>query len=380
MQLKQLLESGVETPFFYYDINLLDSTLSTLKSEADKYDFHVHYAMKANVNIPILKQVKSHGLGADCVSGNEIARALEAGFRPDEIVFAGVGKTDREINFALDKNIFCFNVESLQELEVINELASKAGKVAPVAVRLNPDIDAQTHEYITTGKGSNKFGIGIEVFLKNLDQILAFKHLNLLGMHFHVGSQVLELSVFNDLCTVLNDLQNTLEARGVIFKHLNVGGGLGINYEDPEKDPVPNFAKYFALFNQCLERKEGQEIHFELGRSIVGQCGKLLTKVLYTKVGVSADFAVVDAGMTELMRPALYQAYHHMKAIGKTKDIKKYHVVGPICESSDFLGKNVDLPTVERGDIIQVDSVGAYGQVMSSQYNLRDLAKAYYSS
>lgn len=395
---------NIPTPFYYYDVEVLNNTLQQLKTEADRYGFIVHYALKANTNAPVLKAVKHFGLGADCVSGNEVKRAIESGFKPEHIVFAGVGKSDAEINIALDNSIFCFNCESLHELEIINELAAIKNKTASIALRINPNVNANTHKYITTGLEENKFGINAWEFEKVTQALKTFNNIRLVGLHFHIGSQITDLTAFKSLCLKINEIQEWFEQRKIVIENLNVGGGLGVNYHEPDTTMIPDFKAYFKLFNDFLEVRKGQKVHFELGRSIVAQCGTLISRVLYIKNGINTNFAILDAGMTELMRPALYQAYHKIENISKMENgspmengsqvesvektssishhpstIYKYDVVGPICESSDCFGKAVSLPETKRGDIIAIRTAGAYGEVMSSAYNLRDRVKAFYS-
>ncbi len=379
MSLDKTILPAVSTPYYWYDEALLEKTLDLVKAEADRYGFHVHYAVKANANLRILQKINSYGFGADCVSGNEVSRSLEAGFAADKVVFAGVGKSDEEILTGLENDIFCFNVESIPELEVLNELAEKAGKTAQVALRINPNVKAATHKYITTGLEENKFGINMWEMEKLLEVLASLKSVNLLGLHFHIGSQIRDLQSFKGLCIRVNEIQQWFYDHQIIVDHINVGGGLGINYVDPDGEPIPDFASYFKLFHELLELRPKQSLHFELGRSIVGQCGTLITKVLYVKNGVNTDFAIVDAGMTELIRPALYQAQHKIQNISSAGEVKKYDVVGPICESSDCFGKALDLPSTQRGDLLAIRSAGAYGEVMVSEYNLRTRVKAYYS-
>jgi diaminopimelate decarboxylase len=371
--------SQLETPYYYYDTDVLHRTLQTVTEEAAKYSFHVHYAMKANANKRILSIINSYGLGADCVSGGEVQAAIEAGFPASRVVFAGVGKADWEINMGLDHNIFCFNVESIPELEVINELAAVKGKVARIALRINPNVKADTHHYITTGKEENKFGIALCDFDKVVDVALASPHIKLIGIHFHIGSQILEMNNFAGLCSRVNELQDQLAKRNIVLEHVNVGGGLGIDYHHPSGEPIPDFASYFKTFKSMLKLRDGQTLHFEPGRSVVGQCGNLITKVLYIKEGVNKNFAIVDAGFTELIRPALYQAFHKIENITSEAPVEKYDVVGPICESSDCFGKDVELNGSRRGDLLALRSAGAYGEIMASQYNLRKLPKSYFS-
>lgn len=370
---------NIETPFYFYDMDVLKQTLKTVKDETKKYGFVQHYAVKANANRKILEIIATEGLGADCVSGNEVKAAVNAGFPASKIVFAGVGKTDKEINLALDLNIFCFNVESLPELEVINELAAKKGKIAQVALRINPNVDAHTHEYITTGLNENKFGFNMAHLDTVIEKLSQLKSIKLIGIHFHIGSQIEDIQVFKPLCEKVNDLQIYFEQKGIKLEHINVGGGLGIDYENPNEHPLPDFKDYFDLFHTNLKLREGQTLHFELGRSIVGQCGSLITRVVYIKEGETKKFAIVDAGMTDLIRPALYQAYHKIENISSNLPIQKYDIVGPICESSDFFAKDYELNETQRGNLLALRSAGAYGEIMASQYNCREIPKAYFS-
>ena len=369
---------GIETPFYYYDTELLRDTLRAINTEAGKYEgFCVHYAVKANANPKLLNVICQAGLGADCVSGGEIRAAVNAGFPSSKIVFAGVGKTDKEIELGLDKNIFCFNVESVPELEVINSLAAGKGKVANVAFRINPDVGAHTHANITTGLAENKFGIAMDDMEDVIRRALAMSNVKFVGLHFHIGSQILDMGDFVALCNRVNDLQNMLEARKVVVENINVGGGLGIDYTHPNRVPVPDFKSYFSTYARHLKLRKGQKLHFELGRSVVGQCGSLMTRVLYVKQGTVKQFAIVDAGMTDLIRPALYQAYHKIENISCDASPKTYDVVGPICESSDVFAKAVDIDECHRGDLLAIRSAGAYGEIMASQYNCRPLPKGY---
>ena len=370
----------IATPFYYYDGDLLRETLNTVKKEAGKYDkFCVHYAIKANANPKILNIIRENGLGADCVSGGEIKAAIKAGFPSNKIVYAGVGKTDDEINLGLDYDIFCFNVESVPELEVINELAQAKGKIARVAFRINPDVGAHTHANITTGLAENKFGISMQDMDRVIDLAQEMKNVKFVGLHFHIGSQILDMGDFVALCNRINELQQKLFNRQIIVEHINVGGGLGIDYAHPNRQPIPDFAQYFATYHKHLKLRPQQTLHFELGRSIVGQCGSLITKVIYVKQGVNKQFAIVDGGMTDLIRPALYQAYHKIENISSEETPETYDVVGPICESSDVFGKAIDLNKTKRNDLIAIRSAGAYGEIMASGYNCRPLPKGYLS-
>jgi len=368
-----------KTPFYWYDMNLLAQTIDAVKQESGKYGYHIHYAIKANANSKILKTIADAGFGADCVSGNEVKAAADAGFAGDKIVFAGVGKSDDEIIAGLNNNIFSFNVESIPEIEVINELAEKLNKTANIALRINPNVGASTHHYITTGLQENKFGINMWEMEDVIAKLKELGNVKLVGLHFHIGSQITDMQDFKGLCLRVNEIQQWFYARQIIVDHINVGGGLGIDYKHPDENPIPDFKSYFKVFNDFLELRPKQTLHFELGRAIVAQCGSLITRVLYVKRGVKTNFAILDAGMTELIRPALYQATHKIENISSAKEPEKYDVVGPICESSDTFGKAVTLPATFRNDIIVIRSAGAYGEVMASEYNLRTKAKAYYS-
>ena len=367
--------NSIQTPFYYYDKAILQQTLDTINAEAGKYEgYKVHYAVKANVDPALLGIVNASGLGCDCVSGGEVERCLMAGFAPSKIVFAGVGKADWEINMALDANIACFNVESEPELEVIDALAGEKGKLANVALRVNPNVDAHTHKYITTGLSENKFGISMEMLDEVVDKALELRNINLIGLHFHIGSQLLEFEPFEMLCSRINDLQDRFEARGVTFKTINVGGGLGVDYVNPDENLIPDFATFFATYNKNFKLRPGQELHFELGRAVVCQCGSLISRVLYVKKGLNKQFVILDAGMSDLIRPALYQAHHKIENITSTSaETETYDVVGPICESSDCFGTDEVLPVTKRGDLVALRSAGAYGQIMASNYNCRKI-------
>jgi len=368
------------TPFYYYDAELLRNTLRVINDEAHKHEgFCVHYAVKANANPRVLRIIREAGLGADCVSGGEIEAALRAGFPASGIVFAGVGKADWEINLGLDNDIFCFNVESIPELEVINQLAQQRGKTARVAFRLNPNVGAHTHANITTGLAENKFGIDMRDMISVIETAQQMSHIKVVGLHFHIGSQILDMGDFEALCNRINDLQLELERHRVQVEHINVGGGLGIDYQHPNRVPVPDFRAYFDTYAKKLKLRPGQTLHFELGRAVVGQCGTLITRTLYIKKGSIKQFCIVDAGFTDLIRPALYQAYHKIENLSSDEPEETYDVVGPICESTDVFAKQIDLNRCHRGDLLAIRSAGAYGEIMASQYNCRRLPQGYMS-
>jgi diaminopimelate decarboxylase len=371
---------NIPTPFYYYNMELLEDTLNLIKTEASRYGYHIHYAVKANANPKIMKLIQTYGFGADCVSGNEITRSLETGYTADKIVYAGVGKSDREILTALEAGIFCFNCESIPEIELINELAEQTNKTARIAIRINPNVNANTHHYITTGIEENKFGINRWEFESVLETLEQSKNIELIGLHFHIGSQITDLSVFKGLCLRINEIQEWFKEHQILVNHINVGGGFGVDYKCPDENPIPDFVTFFGIFNEFLNLTPNQELHFELGRSVVAQCGSLISKVLYVKNGVNTKFAILDAGMTELLRPALYQAYHKIENISSNGEEDIYDVVGPICESSDCFGKAVSLPSTKRNDFIALRTAGAYGEAMASRYNLRDIADSVFSN
>ena len=370
----------IQTPFYYYDSEVLRTTLNAINSEIQKHEgFVVHYAIKANANPGVLRLIREAGLGADCVSGGEIEAALKAGFASNKIVYAGVGKSDWEINLGLDNDIFSFNVESIPELEVINQLARLKGKVAKVAFRINPNVGAHTHANITTGLAENKFGIAMQDMETVIERATQMENVKFVGLHFHIGSQILDMGDFEALCNRINDLQTQLENHHIRVGNINVGGGLGIDYQHPNRVPVPDFKAYFDTYAKKLKLRPGQTLHFELGRAVVAQCGSLIARTLYIKEGTHKKFCIIDAGMTDLIRPALYQAYHKIEDISSEEPLEAYDVVGPICESSDVFAKQIDLNRAHRGDLIAIRSAGAYGEIMASQYNCRKLPQGYMS-
>ena len=369
----------IDTPFYYYDTALLKATLDAICAAiASQPNYYVHYAMKANANSKLMQLIREAGFGVDCVSGGEIRTAIAEGFAADSIMFAGVGKSDWEIRLALQLGIFSFNVESLAELEVIQELAEQEQRIARVCLRINPDVEAHTHTHIVTGMAENKFGIAWDDMMMVIEKANQYANISLKGLHFHIGSQITDMQDFKDLCERINVIQDQLNAQGVYPEIINVGGGLGVDYYAPSENPIPDFKAYFSVFMDCLQLRDGQSLHFELGRSIVAQCGSLMTRVLYVKQSVDKRFVIVDAGMTELIRPALYGAYHHIENLTSTADkMQKYDVVGPICESSDIFAADFPLPTTQRGDILAIRSAGAYGESMASCYNCRQLPLSY---
>jgi len=369
----------INTPYYLYDMSLLRKTLDAVNKEICGYPYKVHYAVKANGNELILKEISRGGFGADLVSGGEIEAALKAGFLPENMAYAGVGKTDREIELGINSGIYCFNVESMPELEVINAIANGKGVKAGVAIRVNPDIDAHTHRYITTGTAADKFGISLEILENVVHQVLKMPSIHLRGLHFHIGSQITQMRPYEMLCQKVNQLQDKFEQEGIRFELINVGGGLGVDYENPDANPIADFNSFFNVFKQGLKLREGQELHFELGRSIVAQCGSLISKVVFVKENRGKKFIILDAGMTDLIRPALYEAHHKIENISsQSSTIETFDVVGPVCESSDVFGRDEKLPLTNRGDIFAIRSAGAYGESMSNTYNMRRLPPSHF--
>lgn len=370
----------IETPFYLYDINLLRQTLESVMYESNKYNYKVHYAIKANNDDYLLSIIKEYGIGIDCASGNEVRKAIEMGFEPKSIVYAGVGKRDKEIRYAIEQGILAINCESIEELQVVNQLAGEMGKKADIGLRVNPDIDPKTNHCIDTGQADSKFGISYDEILENVEMIQSLKNINIIGIHIHIGSQIRELHVFENMCNKANAIVEKLESLGFSFRIVDVGGGLGINYDVPENEPIPNFASLFAIVHEYLN-VEGKEVHFEFGRSLVGECGELITSVLFNKTTATGRrLLIIDASMTELIRPMLYGSYHNIENITSQEDVyKKYTVVGTACESTDVFDENVSLKKSKRGDLLAIKSAGAYGRSMASQYNMHDLPKAVYS-
>ena len=369
-----------ETPFYLYDVELLRRTLENVTSVASNYGYRIHYAIKANFDARLLEIIREYGLGIDCASGNEIRCAIEAGFDPKSIVYAGVGKRDKELRYAIEQGIMAINCESTEELHVVDALAREAGKVVDVALRINPDIDPKTNHCIDTGQADSKFGISYEDILAGVEDIRSLRNLNVVGMHLHIGSQIRELHVFENMCNKVNAIVDNLTSLGFDLRFVDVGGGLGINYDLPENEPIPNFASLFAIVNSHLN-VGSREVHFEFGRSIVGECGELITRVLFNKTTATGrKLVIVDASMTELIRPALYGSYHNIENITSASDQReKYTIVGTACESTDVFDENISLPLTRRGDLLTIKSAGAYGMSMASRYNLHDLPGAVYS-
>ncbi|MFH1397040.1 MAG: diaminopimelate decarboxylase [Candidatus Omnitrophota bacterium] len=359
------------TPLYVYSYKTLIDHFLKLKTAFREIKPIICYSVKANSNLAILKALVDKGAGLDIVSGGELFRALKAKCPPERIVYASVGKTDREIEEAIKKGILLFNVESLPELENINRVAKKLNKITKVAIRINPDVEANTHHFITTGKITNKFGIDLNNATKILSLRRKLLNINICGLHMHIGSQITKGAPFVQALKKVISFISALQRNGVKLEFLNMGGGLGIIYDQE----TPQTAQEFAAKVLPILKKINLKIIFEPGRFIVGNAGILVTKVLYIKGTPVKKFIIVDAGMNDLIRPALYEAYHNIlpvegigKGIGK---VEKVDVVGPICESGDFLAKDRLLPCVKAGDYLAVMSAGAYGFSMSSNYNSR---------
>ena len=375
----------IATPFYYYDMDLFRRTVDHVAELAEEHDIKVHYAVKANVERRLLEYISAKGFGADCVSGNEVLHAHSCGFPADRIVYAGVGKSDREIYDAMMLGIEAFNCESLQEIFVINEMAHIYGVKANVSVRINPDIDAHTHKYVTTGLYENKFGISQHEFDKLIEIIHKSEHINFIGLHFHVGSQISRVEeVFGLECRRVNEIVEYFEKNGLEIRNINLGGGLGVDYDDPDGNPIADFSTWFGTIAANINRRPDQTVHVEPGRSLVAQCATLISRVVFVKSGETKNFLIMDAGMNDLIRPALYGAYHKIENLSASQrqffpTFQAYDIVGPVCESSDVWGAGRLLPLSVRGDLMAIRSAGAYGQVMASRYNMKDLAPAVFS-
>jgi len=374
-------KSGITTPFYFYDMDVFTKTLDKVAGLSAANNIAVHYAIKANNEPKLLKMIAAKGFGADCVSGNEVLLAAECGFAPEKIMFAGVGKTDKEITDALTVGIGAFNVESLPELENINLIASQMGKIAPIQLRINPNIDAHTHKYITTGLDENKFGFSREFFDQAVQAIKASKNIKFLGLQFHIGSQITDVeNVFTLEAKVVSEIVETFEKKGLVVENIDLGGGLGVDYQNPDLHPIADFDSWMEIISKNLVHRPEQHVHIEPGRAIVCQCGSLISKVLYVKEGIKKNFVILDAGMNDLIRPALYSAYHRIENITSVgAPTQTYDVVGPVCESSDVWGEARELTQTKRGDLVAIRSAGAYGSVMASRYNCKPLAPAVFS-
>lgn len=375
----------VATPFYYYDIDLFRSTVEKVAALSESAGIRVHYSVKANSDRRLNDIISSHGLGADCVSGDEIDFAVSCGYDPKQIFFAGVAKSDREICQAFQVGIGAFVVESLEEIEIVSDIARRLGRKAPMSLRINPNIDPHTHHYITTGLYEDKFGISDRSFGEAVSMVKDNPYIDFYGLQFHIGSQILEVEdVIKLECEKVNKVVRIFEETGLVVRNIDLGGGLGVDYDDPDGHPVPDFESWFETIDKNLERRPDQVVHIEPGRSLVAQSGSLITEVLYVKKGENKRFLMVDAGMNDLIRPALYGAYHKIENVtafyeDNNRQTRVYDVVGPVCESADCFGKERALAKSRRGDRIAIRSSGAYGQVMASRYNMRPFAPSVYS-
>lgn len=366
------------TPLYLYSKSMIIDNFKAMDAAFASVPHTICYAMKANSNFQILKLMASLGSGGDVVSGGELFLAQKAGIPADKIVYAGVGKTDAEIKYAIESGILAFNVESAQELEVIDQVAQQMSKKALVAIRINPDIDVHGHPYISTGKSINKFGIDIDVALDVFLAAHRMKGIEIVGVHCHIGSQILNLEYYIAAAKKLFDFVKKLADHGIAIQHVDIGGGLGVHYPDiiPEAaekkgEAVPSAAQLAQKVIDVL-KPLNCEILFEPGRSIIGETAALITQVLYVKKSRDKNFIIVDAGMNDLIRPSLYDAYHQVVPLQKHEGVlEKSDVVGPICETGDFLAKDRNLPAVQRGDYLAVMTAGAYGYSLSSNYNSR---------
>jgi diaminopimelate decarboxylase len=362
-----------KTPYYLYDFQILNETLNALQRATVKYGVIPHYAVKANCESEILSTIAARGVGADCVSIYEVRAALACGFKVDGLVFSGAGKRPDEIREAIELGIGCLNIESLQELFLAGKIAAELRIPVRFSLRITPDAEVETHEYLTTGRSFNKFGLLEDEIDEAITYIKTAAFLRFTGIHLHAGSQIRSTNTFRNLSAVMQRFNELFIKRGLVPVMLNLGGGWGINYDEPDVELIPDFDAWFSALNENIKLMPGQKIHVEPGRSVVAQCGSLVTEVLYTKERGGKIFAIVDAGMTELLRPALYGSKHKVHLQDNCDDTEEalYDVVGPICESSDVFAQALRLPVLEPGTRLVIRSVGAYGQTMSSRYNMR---------
>ena len=366
------IAAAVGTPFYCYSTATLTRHYNVFSNALSGFDSLVCYAMKANSNQAVLKTLAALGSGADVVSEGELRRALAAGIPANKILFSGVGKTAREIDFALNAGILCFNVESMPELEAISVRAQALGKVAPISLRINPDVDAKTHKKISTGKAENKFGISWKDAQAAYKRAAELPGLKVTGIDMHIGSQITDLGPFDKAFALLSELTETLRADGHEIDHVDIGGGLGVPYrEDNEPPPLPD--AYAEIVGKHIKRL-GVKVFVEPGRLIAGNAGILVSEVIYLKRGEAKNFLIVDAAMNDLIRPTLYDAYHSIKPVvqpGVDAERITVDVVGPVCETGDFLAQDRELPLMQPGDLISVGTAGAYGAVQAGTYNSR---------
>ena len=374
------ISSQYTTPCYIYEKKLLLDTLHLAKNTCAKYfpnNIILHYALKANDNKEILSLILNKGFGVDCVSGGEVQYAINLGADPQKIVFAGVGKQDHEIALALTNNIYCFNCESEEEIIIINSIASNLNVKAKIMIRINPNIESNTHKNITTGNFNNKFGIPFYQLCNFLNKLKLLSNIKLIGLHYHIGSQICNLITFEELMKIINKHVNYLSTLNISIDELNFGGGLGINYQDPATKCFADFDGYFNAFHKNFNLDKRIKIHFELGRSLVAQCGIIIGKVIIVKKIQDTYYAIIDVGMNDLLRIALYDSAHKIINLTSSSKYNKYNIVGPICESTDIFAKDILLPEIKRHDIIIIYSCGAYGHVLAGTYNRRELIKEY---
>ena len=385
-----------ETPYYYYNTSLLNETIAEALRLAKQHNLKIHFSLKSNFNEKIVRLFASHEeIGADCVSGGEVDYSLKF-FPKEKIVFAGIGKTDKEIENAVDNGIFCLNVESYEELENLNEICKRKKKKMNFATRINPNIEAHTHEKIITGLNENKFGIYLEEdenkYYNKIKEVYfnlnnKYEYLNFIGLHFHIGSNILNFTDFAVLCKKIDKIVDKLNDNNISITYLNLGGGLGVDYNETYLHPIPDFEGYFNTYLTnltCLQKigpnyngNKNITLHFELGRSLIAQSGYVISKVNYVKEGIKKKFAILDAGMNDLIRPAMYDALHQIERVELNDEKEMYDVVGPICESSDVFAKNYTMDKLQKGDYVLIRTAGAYGESMASRYNFRKLIQGY---
>ncbi len=367
---KEIIES-IKTPFYIYSKKAIEDRINEYKNAFKDYPILICYATKANPNLSILYLINKNGLGADIVSGGELFKARLAGISPNKIVYAGVGKTDDEIKYAIKEEILSFNVESEQEIEVLNQIGKSLNKKANISIRVNPDVNPKTHPYISTGLNDSKFGIDIKDALNVYKMAVRKKYINVVGIHCHIGSQIVDISPYKEAIEKVVELVFKLKKEGIELNHIDIGGGLGIRYK-PE-DQTPDI-KDLANIIIPIVKETGLKLILEPGRSLVGEAGALITQVIFTKMKQNKNFVIVDSGMNDLVRPAIYEAYHHILSVERKDSKIKADIVGPICETGDFFAKERLVDNVGRGDYLAIMSVGAYGLSMASNYNVRPKA------
>lgn len=367
----QTISTKVGTPFYIYSKKAILDQIYQYKDAFKDYPTLICFALKANSNLSLLKIFEENGLGADIVSGGELYKAKKAGFPSNKIVYAGVGKTDPEIVYAINENILSFNVESVMELEVINEIAGKQNKKANVSIRINPDVDPKTHPYISTGLKKSKFGIDIDQALDVYKKAVKMENLNVVGIHCHIGSQIMDVSVYKEAVEKTVELVFSLKKEGINLEFIDIGGGLGVKYYPEDNPPTP-----YDLANTVLPivRQTGLKLIVEPGRSLIAQAGALITKVIFVKDKKDKHFVIVDSGMNDLIRPSIYNSYHHIITVEEKTEKMVADIVGPICETGDFFGLDREIGKVNRGDLIAILTAGAYGSSMASNYNVRPKA------